>query len=95
MNDENFNLTCEALNESYENERALVDSQITILMNLQKYNDVLTLSPTRAWRNFSAAYTLTGSIQTPPRLRVVHTMDGAILKPAQALRYTGSGPQVM
>ncbi|XP_036347325.1 uncharacterized protein LOC118756683, partial [Rhagoletis pomonella] len=36
LNDDNFNLAWEALKERYENERVLVDKQVTILMNLPK-----------------------------------------------------------
>ncbi|XP_036340744.1 uncharacterized protein LOC118750117 [Rhagoletis pomonella] len=36
LNDDNFNLAWEALKSRYENERVLVDNQITILMNLPK-----------------------------------------------------------
>ncbi|XP_049304008.1 uncharacterized protein LOC125776323 isoform X1 [Bactrocera dorsalis] len=36
LNDENFNFAWEALKTRYENERILVDKQVTILMNLPK-----------------------------------------------------------
>ncbi len=45
-------------------------------------------------KNFTAAFALEGSSQTPPRLGTIYAMDGDILRPAQALRHTGSGPRV-